>query len=266
MYGSFALMTSSDNRLFALKISKTGEFEKCISIDKPNVSYFPAIAVNYGAGNSTFLNGKHYFCATESAIAPFDKDINQIILDEELNMIEDCSELDELTLTETDIPVTVLQMGITNSVLPLSLSDGITIEDQLMVEPCSNLSLDLAENSGCSQSVISANVAGFTQPTFYWSDGTVSTVNTLSVTSTDTVFVRAMRGEFDAVIAPYHDVGMTAIKVASFGEGVNITLGLPIIRTSVDHGTALDLAGSGKVDTGSLQVALQTAYQMAVHG
>ena len=56
------------------------------------------------------------------------------------------------------------------------------------------------------------------------------------------------------------------LKHASFGAGVNVTLGLPIIRTSVDHGTALDLAGSGQVDTGSLQVALQTAYQMAVHG
>lgn len=61
----------------------------------------------------------------------------------------------------------------------------------------------------------------------------------------DTVFVRAMRGEFDAVIAPYHDVGMTAIKVASFGSAVNVTLGLPFPRTSPDHGTALDIAGRG---------------------
>jgi 4-hydroxythreonine-4-phosphate dehydrogenase len=61
----------------------------------------------------------------------------------------------------------------------------------------------------------------------------------------DTVFVRAMRGDFDAVIAPYHDVGMTAIKVASFGQAVNLTLGLPFPRTSPDHGTALDIAGKG---------------------
>ena len=54
-------------------------------------------------------------------------------------------------------------------------------------------------------------------------------------------FVRALRGEFDAVIAPYHDVGMTAIKVASFGRAVNVTLGLPFPRTSPDHGTALDI-------------------------
>ena len=64
----------------------------------------------------------------------------------------------------------------------------------------------------------------------------------------DTVFVRAMRGAFDAVIAPYHDVGMTAIKVASFGSAVNVTLGLPFPRYSPDHGTALDIAGKGVAD------------------
>lgn len=72
----------------------------------------------------------------------------------------------------------------------------------------------------------------------------------------DTVFVRALRGEFDAVIAPYHDVGMTAIKVASFGEAVNVTLGLPFPRTSPDHGTALDIAGRGVADAGSMGAAL----------
>jgi 4-hydroxythreonine-4-phosphate dehydrogenase len=68
----------------------------------------------------------------------------------------------------------------------------------------------------------------------------------------DTVFVRALRGEFDAVIAPYHDVGMTAIKVASFGEAVNVTLGLPFPRTSPDHGTALDIAGKGIASPASM--------------
>ena len=67
----------------------------------------------------------------------------------------------------------------------------------------------------------------------------------------DTVFVRAMRGGFDAVLAPYHDVGMTAIKVASFGSAVNVTLGLPFPRTSPDHGTALDIAGQGIADPAS---------------
>ena len=75
----------------------------------------------------------------------------------------------------------------------------------------------------------------------------------------DTVFVRAMRGEFDAVIAPYHDVGMTAIKVASFGHAVNVTLGLPFVRTSPDHGTALDIAGQGMASAESMVTAMQMA-------
>ena len=75
----------------------------------------------------------------------------------------------------------------------------------------------------------------------------------------DTVFVRAMRGEFDAVLAPYHDVGMTAIKVASFGHAVNVTLGLPVPRTSPDHGTALDIAGKGLADPSSMKEAVRVA-------
>ena len=79
----------------------------------------------------------------------------------------------------------------------------------------------------------------------------------------DTVFVRAMRGAFDAVIAPYHDVGMTAIKVAAFGSAVNVTLGLPFPRTSPDHGTALDIAGKGVADPGSMIEALVLCARIA---
>jgi 4-hydroxythreonine-4-phosphate dehydrogenase len=79
----------------------------------------------------------------------------------------------------------------------------------------------------------------------------------------DTVFVRAMRGEFDAVLAPYHDVGMTAIKVAAFGRGVNITLGLPFVRTSPDHGTAFDIAGKGLADGGSMRQAMELAVTLS---
>ena len=79
----------------------------------------------------------------------------------------------------------------------------------------------------------------------------------------DTVFVKALRGEFDAVLAPYHDVGMTAVKVAGFGTGVNVTLGLPFIRTSPDHGTAFDIAGKGIADAGSMRSALELAVQLA---
>ena len=79
----------------------------------------------------------------------------------------------------------------------------------------------------------------------------------------DTVFVRALRGEFDAVLAPYHDVGMTAIKVAAFGRAVNVTLGLPFPRTSPDHGTAFDIAGTGRADASSMRAALELAVRLA---
>jgi 4-hydroxythreonine-4-phosphate dehydrogenase len=82
----------------------------------------------------------------------------------------------------------------------------------------------------------------------------------------DTVFVRAMRGAFDAVIAPYHDVGMTAIKVASFGGAVNVTLGLPFPRTSPDHGTALDIAGRGIANPSSFIEALLLCRRIAARG
>lgn len=78
----------------------------------------------------------------------------------------------------------------------------------------------------------------------------------------DTVFVRAIRGEFDAVLAPYHDVGMTAIKVAAFGRAVNVTLGLPFPRTSPDHGTALDIAGRNSADSSSMRAALELAVKL----
>jgi 4-hydroxythreonine-4-phosphate dehydrogenase len=79
----------------------------------------------------------------------------------------------------------------------------------------------------------------------------------------DTLFQRKLLEQADAVLAMYHDQGLPVLKHASFGEGVNITLGLPIVRTSVDHGTALDLAGGGALDAGSLRVAIDTARAMA---
>ena len=79
----------------------------------------------------------------------------------------------------------------------------------------------------------------------------------------DTVFVRALKGEFDVVIAPYHDVGMTAIKVAAFGKAVNVTLGLPFPRTSPDHGTALDIAKKGIADPSSMIEATRLCATIA---
>ncbi len=79
----------------------------------------------------------------------------------------------------------------------------------------------------------------------------------------DTVFVRAVRGEFDAVICQYHDQALIPLKLLSWEDGVNVTLGLPIIRTSPDHGTALDIAGHNKASPRSMQAALGLAAEMA---
>ncbi len=79
----------------------------------------------------------------------------------------------------------------------------------------------------------------------------------------DTLFLRAMRGEFDVVIACYHDQGLIPVKMAAFGKAVNVTLGLPIIRTSVDHGTAFDIAGRGIADPGSMVEAVKLAARLA---
>jgi 4-hydroxythreonine-4-phosphate dehydrogenase len=78
----------------------------------------------------------------------------------------------------------------------------------------------------------------------------------------DTVFVRASRGEFDCVIACYHDQGLIPVKLLAFGNAVNVTIGLPIIRTSVDHGTAFDIAGRGVADPGSMIAAVKLAAEM----
>jgi 4-hydroxythreonine-4-phosphate dehydrogenase len=79
----------------------------------------------------------------------------------------------------------------------------------------------------------------------------------------DTVFVRAQRGEFDVVVACYHDQGLIPVKLVAFGKAVNVTLGLPIVRTSVDHGTAFDIAGKGVADPESMVAAVLLAARLA---
>lgn len=79
----------------------------------------------------------------------------------------------------------------------------------------------------------------------------------------DTLFVRASRGEFDAVIACYHDQGLIPVKLLAFGRAVNVTIGLPIVRTSVDHGTAFDIAGKGVADSSSMVEAVLLAAYLA---
>ncbi len=79
----------------------------------------------------------------------------------------------------------------------------------------------------------------------------------------DTVFARAARGDFDLVVAMYHDQGLIPVKTLDFGSSVNITAGLPIVRTSVDHGTARDLAGTGRAESGSMEAAVEMAVRLA---
>ena len=88
-------------------------------------------------------------------------------------------------------------------------------------------------------------------------------VNVHGPFSADTVFLRASRGEFDAVIACYHDQAMIPVKCLSFGEAVNVTLGLPFIRTSVDHGTAFDIAGKGLAEHSSMLAAIKLAADLS---
>ena len=87
-------------------------------------------------------------------------------------------------------------------------------------------------------------------------------LNLIGPLPADTLFNPAQLQRGDAVLAMYHDQGLPVLKHASFGAGVNVTLGLPIIRTSVDHGTALDLAGSGNIDSGSLAAAINLAIEL----
>ena len=83
--------------------------------------------------------------------------------------------------------------------------------------------------------------------------------------SSDTIFLRGYRGEFDAVISCYHDQATIAVKCLSFGAAVNVTLGLPLVRTSVDHGTAFDIAGKNTADASSMKAAIELAAKLAVN-
>lgn len=92
----------------------------------------------------------------------------------------------------------------------------------------------------------------------------VDGINVRGPFSADTVYLRASRGEFDAVIACYHDQAMIPVKCLSFGEAVNVTLGLPFIRTSVDHGTAFDIAGKGLAEHSSMVAAIKLAAELSL--
>ena len=87
-------------------------------------------------------------------------------------------------------------------------------------------------------------------------------INAYGPFPSDTIFLRALSGEFDVVLAMYHDQGLIPVKLTGFGRSVNVTLGLPIVRTSVDHGTAYDIAGKGVAETGSFREAVKLALEL----
>lgn len=90
-------------------------------------------------------------------------------------------------------------------------------------------------------------------------------IDVLGAFSPDTIFLRGFRGEFDAVVSCYHDQATIAVKCLSFGASVNVTLGLPLVRTSVDHGTAFDIAGKGIADASSMRAAIKLAARLAAN-
>ena len=90
-------------------------------------------------------------------------------------------------------------------------------------------------------------------------------INVSGAFSPDTIFLRGFKGEFDAVVACYHDQATIAVKCLSFGASVNVTLGLPLVRTSVDHGTAYDIAGKGAADASSMRVAIKLAAKLTAN-
>jgi 4-hydroxythreonine-4-phosphate dehydrogenase len=90
-------------------------------------------------------------------------------------------------------------------------------------------------------------------------------INVTGAFSPDTIFLRGFRGEFDGVVSCYHDQATIAVKCLSFGASVNVTLGLPLVRTSVDHGTAFDIAGKGTADASSMKAAINLAAKLAAN-
>ena len=167
-----------------------------------------------------------------------------------------------------------LRVALATTHLPLrDVADAITPE--LLVEVIRILDADLKRKFGIAQPRIA--VAGLNphagesghlghedrdvvEPVLEYLRGEGHTL--IGPLPADTLFSRIRQTPVDAVLAMYHDQGLPVLKYASFGEGVNVTLGLPFIRTSVDHGTALDLAGTGRAEVGSLVAAIGMALEM----
>lgn len=186
IFGSCAL--PSYDGVYTLKIDKNGNPLTSKGIHKPNAWYSSLGATSWThlVGNSAFINNQHYFIMEETG------DINQFIFDENLEFIDDCSELEDLSWLVTPITVPATQLIATTIPQNTVHQNGSILENIPLYAYCDHVSLNLVQNSGCEQSLLTANTAGFTDPVFYWSDGSVSTANTLTVNTTDTVIVRVL--------------------------------------------------------------------------
>jgi gliding motility-associated-like protein len=194
-YVLFGGVHSNFNGLYALKVAKNGNFEKCVGISKPGVSYENGWSNDWVIGNSSFSAGVHHFSVTEQTNGPLDSDINQILFDEDLNPIADCWETIELFPVVTDVQTTIEDLGIgydTEIFQFVEFLSVFTVSDQSVFTPCVGISTTMMQNSGCTQSTITVDTVGFISPTFYWSNGTISSANSITVNSTDTVFVRVL--------------------------------------------------------------------------
>lgn len=174
----------------ALKVAKDGSLERCILVSKPNSEHKPPETLGDISGNSSFINGQHYFAVTEITTSVLEPDINQIILDENLETVGDCSGISELTTSIIDIPVTITAGTIVHIPHSIAVQNGGVWADLLPFTFCDGVSLDLVQNSIC-QATVTANASGFIDPIFYWSNGTGGG-NTIPVNTTDTVFVRVL--------------------------------------------------------------------------
>ncbi len=194
-YGLFGGVQGTFEGLYVVKVEKNGTFEKCVGVSKPGISYINGWSNDLVSGNSDFSFGLHHFVSTEFYAGLSDMDINQIILDEQLNTINDCSEVLELFPTVTDVPLTIEDLGIgynTNYAPIPGVMNIVTLQNQPIYTPCLGLSISMGQSSECTQSTISVNTAGFTNPVFHWSNGTSGTGNSLVVNTADTVFVRVL--------------------------------------------------------------------------
>lgn len=178
----------------------------------------------------------------------------------EVVMMLACKEM-RVALATTHIPISQVSQALTaeklSTILQVLIAD---LQDKFSIEQPRILICGLNPHAGENGHMGREEIEIITPVLNEFKDSAAILIGPLPA---DTLFNAKTLDNADAVLAMYHDQGLPVLKYASFGNAVNITLGLPIIRTSVDHGTALDIAGTGQADTGSLAVAIEYASTLA---